>query len=152
MCLYHKHTHTASGTGKTFSASRRQKLPEFLIIDVVFFSSSSHHPLSDPAHPFWSRTAIASVSNLFFLASIPLNRILRNIEKWLIMSWGKKFSSVSYQLNWLLAWQRKFLPKTDELPENENFPQQNALLKKKNNGHAIGLDSKNFVYTFARCE
>lgn len=37
----------------------------------------------------------------------------------------------------------------DELTEIENFPQQ-TLAPKKNNDHAIGLDCKNFVYTFAR--
>lgn len=89
---------TWSGIGKTFSASRRQKLSEFLIIVVVF----SEYPLSDP-----TPNSACKCFEPFFPHPFYWTEFFLDIEK-LLISWGKKkFYSVSRQLNWLLAWQKK---------------------------------------------
>lgn len=101
--------------GKTFSASRRQKLLKFLIIVVGLLPFCSVAASTRRSHSLASITnsAIAIALNLFFLLSaftsdlVGPNSLLTKKRDMLVCCEGQKFYGVSHPWNWLLVWQWK---------------------------------------------
>lgn len=102
----------------------------------------------------WSRSSILVPNSdckcfepFFRLASILLNRILETSKE--CSSWVEGKSFRVCRINWIDCWHGKGNSYWKRWTYgNWKFPSTNSP-PKKNNDHAIGLDSKNFVYTFA---
>lgn len=122
-----------SGIGKTFSASRRQKLPEFLIIVVVFFVCTRIIHCLIPLIHFSPEQRLQVFWTFFF--SHPFHwteffETLKNCSSW---AEGKTFRVC--RINWIDCWHGKGnsywkrwtngnwkFPSTNSRPKEKQWP------------------------------